>query len=347
MNEEFYIEKTTKKVIQELREKFEGTREEFDKSIEEKLPKILNQVINGLTEELLSYCFDKNNDLKKQEEKIEKSIRSKYGKGLEIFDAFIELNSKISAYTYEKYFKIFKTLEDHTKLDTLISIHVRACQIANEIKVLIRSGYADGAISRWRTMHELCITFLFLYDNDNETIQMYNDYQAIENWRKVKEYQEHYKTFGWEPFDKEDLESLENDRNEMIAKYGKEFGKGYGWTLKILPAGRRNIREIEKKVGQEHFRPIYTWASENVHSGVSGIKRKLGLRESEQDFLLTSCNDFGFTESIEFSTSTLLLMSKTLLNMEDSIMNGIMIKLLYSLQDDVITEFSEIENSYT
>ena len=140
MNEEYYIEKSTRKVIQELREKFDGTKEEFDKSIEEKLPKILDGLIGGLKDELLSYCFDKKNDLKKQEKKIAKSIKSKYGKGIEIFDAFIELNSKISVYTYDKYFKVFKTLENHTRLDTLISIHARACQIANEIKVLIKNG---------------------------------------------------------------------------------------------------------------------------------------------------------------------------------------------------------------
>jgi hypothetical protein len=345
MDEEFYIEKLIQKAIIENRKDFGGSDEEFEKAINDKLPKVLENLLAGVSEQLYRYCFDKNNDLKKQERKIAKSIKSMYGSGIKIFEAFIELNSKISSFTYGKYYKLFDKLEDHTKLDTLISIHVRACQIANEIRVLVTNGYADGAISRWRTLHELCITFLFLYDNDYETIEMYNDYQAIENWKKVGEYQENYDSFGWESFAKEDLEFFENDKNEMIKKYGKEFGKGYGWTMNVLPNGRRNIREIEKAVGQKHFRPIYTWASENVHSGVSGIKRKLGLRESEQDFLLTSCNDFGFLDSIEFSSSSLTIMSEAFLNMEDSYMNRITKELLYFLRDELINEFSEKEKS--
>lgn len=346
MEEQFYIEKLIQKALKESRANFNGSDKEFESEMEIKLPKVIEKILTSVSEELYKYCFDKNNDLKKQERKIIKSIKSKYGNGIKIFEAFIELNIKISSFTYDKYYKVFDKLEDQIKLDTLISIHTRACQIINEIRVLTINGYADGAMSRWRTLHELSITFLFLFKNDYETIDMYNDYQAIETWKKAQEFQENYKSLGWESFSKEDLEFIENDKDEMIKKYGKEFGKGYGWTMKVLPIGRRNIREIEKIVGQNHFRPIYTWASENVHSGVSAIKKKLGLRENEQDFLLTSCNDFGFLEAIEFSSTSILLMSETFLNMEDSYMNKISKELLYFLREEVINEFAETEENY-
>lgn len=47
--------------------------------------------------------------------------------------------------------------ENFFKHDALIQMHARALQISNEILVLLKSGYADGAYSRWRTLHELTV----------------------------------------------------------------------------------------------------------------------------------------------------------------------------------------------
>jgi Family of unknown function (DUF5677) len=37
----------------------------------------------------------------------------------------------------------------------LIKLHARSCQVAEEILCLLRNGFADGAIARWRTFHEI------------------------------------------------------------------------------------------------------------------------------------------------------------------------------------------------
>ena len=37
----------------------------------------------------------------------------------------------------------------------LLRMHVRACQITSEIIVLLENGFADGAMARWRTLHEV------------------------------------------------------------------------------------------------------------------------------------------------------------------------------------------------
>jgi hypothetical protein len=37
----------------------------------------------------------------------------------------------------------------------LVRLHARACQIAQEILTLVRAGYADGAMARWRALFEI------------------------------------------------------------------------------------------------------------------------------------------------------------------------------------------------
>lgn len=341
MSEPYFIEKGIKELIAANRKVFKGTKPEFDKYINAKLPKIIEELLQGVWDGLYDYSFDENNDLRSHQKIINESIEKNYGNAIKLVESFIEMNSQVSVSTYNTYFKIFDKFEDQLKLDTLISLHVRACQIANEIRVLVSNGYADGAMSRWRTLHELCVTFLFLYDNDTLITEMYQDYHVIERWKKAKEYQENCSFLNMDKLTNEDIEFIESERKDVLKEYGKEFGLSYGWTMSVLPKGRRNIREMEKLVGQDHHRPIYTWASENVHSGVSGINKRLGLREKEENYLLPSANDYGFIDPIQYMTVTLTTMSETFLNMEDSIMSRVFKEFLYSLQKEIVLEFDK------
>lgn len=257
----------------------------------------------------------------------------------------MELNASISSMTYQKYFKLFDTLDDHVKLDTLIAIHVRACQVANEILILIKNGYADGAHARWRTLHELCVTFIYLYDSDYNVIQMYNDYEIIEKYKKAKEYKNCEESLELEKFEEGEWEQLSKSRDEIIAKYGKEFSGGYGWTMNDLPKGKRNFKELETHVGIEKLRIIYSWANESVHAGVSGIKDKLSLKKEESYHFLTGPNDCGFLDPVQYTSYSLLRMSDILLGMEDSMLHKIYAELLIFFQNQIVLEFSKIEQN--
>lgn len=343
MSEPYFIEKGIKKLVAKYRKAFKGTESEFDDYVKSKLPKIIEELLQGIWDGLYNYSFDENNDLRSHQKKINESIEKKYGDAIKLVESFIEMNSQVSVSTYGTYLKIFDTFEDQLKLDTLISLHVRACQIANEIRVLVSNGYADGAMSRWRTLHELCVTFLFLYDNDTRITEMYQDYHVIERWKKAKEYQENCSFLKMDKLSNEDIAFIESERKDVLEEYGKEFGQSYGWTMNVLPKGRRNIREMEKVVGQDHHRAVYTWASENVHSGVSGINKRLGLREDEENYFLPGANDYGFLAPIQYMTASLITISETFLNMEDSIMSRIFKEFLYSLQNEVVLKFDILE----
>lgn len=294
-------------------------------------------------EELYNYCISDNSDLKNREKEIYGKISENYKIGIRLFEGFIELNTQISSMTYEKYFKLFDTFEDHIKLDTLIAIHVRACQVTNEILVLIKNGYADGAHARWRTLHELSVTFLYLYDSDYEVIHMYSDYEIIEKYKKAKEYKACENSLDLEELEDGVWEELSKKRDEIIEQYGKDFSEGYGWTMKDLPKGRRNFRELEKHVGAEKLRIIYSWANESVHAGISGIKDKLSLREEESYHFLTGSNDCGFLDPVQYTSNSLCQMSEVLLGMEDSILHKIFDELLFYFQNEVVLEFSRVE----
>lgn len=344
MIDPYYIENLIQKFIDKKKNEFKGTEEEFQNRINEKLPEMITSISEGIIEEFYKYCMDDKNDSKKRERKIVQKIDETYALGLKLFDAFIELNTKIGYTTYNKFYKIFSAIEDQSKLETLIANHVRACQIANEIRVLVANGYADGAHARWRTLHEICIIFLFLYDSDYDTIEMYNDYQVIESWQKANEYKQSYEELGFDPIDENEWKSLDQERRNLIDKYGKGYERSYGWTMKrILNKDNRTIKGLEKLVGKEYLRPVYAWASENVHAGVSGIRQRISLRENEQHNFLTGPNDCGFLDPIQYTSYSLTEMSSVLLAMEESLLNKIMEELLYFFQNELVNEFKRIE----
>ncbi|WP_047450807.1 DUF5677 domain-containing protein [Alistipes sp. ZOR0009] len=344
MERPYYIENLIQDRIDKERSKYQGTSEEFEKEFNKKIPELIKSITGGLAETIFEYCVGEENDLKKRELEIVDKIESKYKTGLTLFEGFIELNSKISSITYDKFYKIFDTYEDHQKLDTLISNHVRACQIANEIKVLVSNGFADGAFARWRTLHEICVVFLYLYDSSYEIIEMYNDYAVIEEYRKAISYNECSDFFDWEPISEKELNQLSLNKEELISKYGKDFQKSYGWTMRSLPNGKRNFKELENLVAKDNLRAVYTWSNESIHAGVSGINTKLSLRDEEQNNFLTGPNDCGFLDPIQYATDSLYEMSSVLLGMEDSILNKVLVELLVFFQNEIVKEFDRIEN---
>ena len=172
---------------------------------------------------------------------------------------------------------------------------------------------------------------------------MYNDYEIIEKYKKAREYKACENSLDLEPLENDDWEELSKKRNEIIEKYGKDFSESYGWTINDLPKGKRNFRELEKHVGAEKLRVIYSWANESVHAGVSGIKNKLSLREEESYHFLTGSNDYGFLDPVQYTSNSLCLMSEVLLGMEDSILHKIFYELLFYFQNEIVMEFSKVE----
>ncbi|GAL86071.1 hypothetical protein ACD_5C00242G0002 [Sporocytophaga myxococcoides] len=343
MEEPYYIENLIQRFIEKLKKNYKNSEEEFGKMINEKLPIVIESISKGTLEEVFKYCFEEENDSRKREKEIVNKVSRNYDLGIKLFEGFMELNAKINSITYNKYFKIFDTFDDHIKLDTLISIHVRACQVANEILVLIKNGYADGAHARWRTLHELSVTFLYLYDSDYEIIHMYNDYEVIELYKKAKEYRNCEEALDLRKLGEDEWKELTQQRDAIILRYGKEFSESYGWTMKDLPKGKRNFKELEKYVGIDNMRVIYAWANESVHAGVSGIRNKLSLKEYESYHFLAGPNDCGFLDPVQYTTASLCQMSEVLLDMEDSMLNKILDELLCFFQNEIVTEFSMVE----
>lgn len=99
--------------------------------------------------------------------------------------------------------------------------------------------------------------------------QRFLDHEIIANFRQAKQYQMDYRSLNLPPVEDEVIERLEKRYEEMIAKYGEEFKREYGWAKRYCPDD--NFRALESKAGMAHMRSYYQWASGEVHSGARGF----------------------------------------------------------------------------
>ena len=68
---------------------------------------------------------------------------------------------------------------DGLKVFTVLTyINGRALQVANEILVLLKNGYADGAYARFRTLYELSVVAHFINSHGDSLAQAYLDYDG-------------------------------------------------------------------------------------------------------------------------------------------------------------------------
>jgi hypothetical protein len=75
--------------------------------------------------------------------------------------------------------------------EVLIRLHARACQIASEVHVLLSAGYADGAMARCRTLHEIAVVGFFVQEHGEETAARYLAHDVIESWRAAVDFNKH------------------------------------------------------------------------------------------------------------------------------------------------------------
>lgn len=209
-------------------------------------------------------------------------------------------------------------------------LHARAVQIAHEVACLSKGGFADGAMARWRSLHETTVILAFLGRHDDELASRFVDFQEILRWKAACEYNEHHAALGFDPIPPSDMSRYERKRDLMVAKYGDSFKNetGNGWASEVIRQKRVTFRDIENYVHLNHLRPQYGFASKNIHSGVDSIGYKLGLSMSNQETLLYGPSNMGLIEPIQCTSYSLIIATGELIGTaphdERAIMEGVL-----------------------
>ena len=195
--------------------------------------------------------------------------------------------------------------------DVMLRLHVRACQVTHEIIVLLENGLADGAMARWRTLHEITIVAAIIARFGDEIAERYVHYQIVESFGAIKAYERDHKALGYKAPSKRQSEKIRKDYKAVIVRFGKKFGEEYGWAahhLGITGKDRLTFARLEVAVGNPFMRSPYKMASYNVHASPKGVYFKLGSLDGFPGYLAGASNA-GLTEPAQHTAVSLFEIS--------------------------------------
>jgi hypothetical protein len=280
---------------------------------------------------------------------FEKRLYRKWAPGLAWLDVFMmHVHDEAMAFSARQ----SERAEDENDelFYVLRRLHARACRVASEVAALLRTGHAEGAMARWRTLHELAVTAEFISKHGKEMARRYHEHVYVRQPGAMTEYNAHASRWGGMPFSTAEQASAREARDALIARYGKEYGESYGWAASVLWKTRRDgtrmaptLAEIEASVEMSHHRPWYRLASEGQHAGPKPLEFTLPLSEGLRDVLLTGASDVGLYDPGTHAAASLLLATLPFLTCRTDVRAASAIASLTALRNAVFLAF---ERSY-
>jgi hypothetical protein len=339
LNTRFKSEKKLQKAVQKV---FDETANDIDKRGKElikKIPQILERASNEAARGILRSLKNESREIRKNYHNFESAFESRlyrtWGKGLSLLETLIFFSLETGG-SFNAEYREDASRNDHFVIDSLTRLHSRACQVAQEVLTLLKSGFGDGAHARWRSLHEISVICLLLGSHDNVLAERYLLHHMIESQRATEDYQKNCKALGYKPLSRRELRKRETVYNELLTRFGKDYGGEYGWAAEVIGKAKPTFRDIESFVGLSYLRPFYRMSSHNVHANSKGLFFRLGLNPPiTQSVLLAGPSNAGLADPGHQTAISLTQITTTLLVQRPNIDTTVLYKVLLALEDEV------------
>ena len=219
--------------------------------------------------------------------------------------------------------------------EVIVRLHARACQVTAEVVALLRAGFADGAMARWRTLYEIAVTAYFILENGEDVAERYLAHRHVEAHRTVTGYERVRDRLGhgdvWSP---EEIAEVGSVFDAVLLKYDTPFSGPYGWAAKALGCKSPQFSQIEKASKIDHLHPYYKLASQNVHADPNALYHRLGLID-QNAVLLAGASNFGLGEPAQHVALALAHVSVAVSQLQPTVDSIVITRILLNLSSEV------------
>lgn len=131
----------------------------------EKLPQVIPEIVQksaaGIVRTLKADWPAQRAFEEARRQEFRENLRDRWGSAFDTLRMMYTIASEIGGENAKRN-RRSRSKKKRVLCDTLVRLHARACQVLLEIIVLMEDGLADGAMARWRTLHELTIVATLL-----------------------------------------------------------------------------------------------------------------------------------------------------------------------------------------
>lgn len=234
-------------------------------------------------------------------------IEEHWGKGLGYLRMLLTCCREIGADTAKRHRKA-KSKQHRFRRWVLVRLHARACQVTDEIIALMENGFADGAMARWRTLHEISVVAALISEGDEDLAERYIVHDAVEVKRQADDYDETHVPLGFAPIAKQRRRAIDREFDDAIARFGATFAHPYGWASKHLRLKKPTFKDLQVAAGRGGMNSYYKMASFNVHAGARNLFFNLSSM-GDQEVVLAGRSNAGLADPGENAAHTLVLVT--------------------------------------
>lgn len=247
---------------------------EMTDAVSKAIPEALTEVAEQIASRISDLTHEHLQDLKNVHDGRVASVLRLWGSAINQLDLLRHMVLEWSCMAWEQ------RLGTYTNPNTAFALHrliERAYETTGEIISLVREGYADGALARWRSLHEVCVTAMFLAHRSDRCALMYLSHHCVEELRLL----EVDKSSGTAHSVNAQLDRYTSDLRVKVAALSKQFGaafvRDYGWATVELGRKKTTFRDLESQVGLETLRRGYQKANSTVHGGALATLTRVSL----------------------------------------------------------------------
>lgn len=238
--------------------------------------------------------------LRKQRLGFEKRCYRRWRRAFELYEIIRGVATEIGEKHAQEQFEASEDEHDYI-FGALSYLHPRMLLVAGEIDALLRTGFPDGALARWRTLHEISVVAMFIEQSDQATAKRYLasfQFNALRAANQLNKYADRAKL---NPFSTEEIAEMESHCVALTEDLGRQIKGDYDWAKEAVGKNRPTLLDLEEASGLDHWRPRYRWASQHTHAGHRPLDKLLGMAEAKEPINLVGASNSGFVDPFSMS----------------------------------------------
>ncbi|MGB4074154.1 DUF5677 domain-containing protein [Pseudomonas sp.] len=298
------VQTTVQGLIDELGESITDVLGNVAEAISQAVPNALASVAEFIGDRISEQALEHSLHLRKAHSERAETVQRMWGKAIEQLDLLrhivLEWNHAAALHRKGAYAK------PNTAF-ALSKLVARAYEVVGEIITLARSGYADGALARWRSLHEICVITMFLAMRSDRCAQMYLSHHWVEELRLLDVDRASGTARAVNAHSDRYIHDLRKQKDALVAKFGTAFAKDYGWASVELGRAKITFRDLESNVGLETLRRGYQQANSTVHGGALATLTRVSVGPGSVDGAVIP-PAYGCEVAANYTTASLSMM---------------------------------------
>ena len=176
------------KTLHEAVKKNPAIAEELD--ITDVIEKTTPEAVKIIKESLMNSAQEMLREKRKLSEEFEQRNIERWKEAFDILETHIVICTEAGE-EFNSSYRSEAVENDDIVFDIVVRHHARACHISQEILCLLKSGFADAAHARWRALHEVTATALFIAKHGKECAERFYYHDVVDSYDGMFEHKKY------------------------------------------------------------------------------------------------------------------------------------------------------------